>query len=61
MTSIDRHALRAAAMAALTIALCEECGRDAANAIGFMCSRDGGWSKLELRKHKHSGASEKKV
>ncbi len=32
--------------------LCEECGRDAANAIGFMCVRDGGWSKLEPRKRK---------
>lgn len=36
----------------ITIALCEECGRDAANAIGFMCIRDGGWSKLEPRKKK---------
>lgn len=36
----------------ITIALCEECGRDAANAIGFMCVRDGGWSKLEPRKKK---------
>ena len=34
----------------VTVALCEECGRDAANAIGFMCIRDGGWSKLEARK-----------
>lgn len=34
----------------VTLALCEECGRDAANAIGFMCVRDGGWSKLEPRK-----------
>jgi rRNA maturation protein Nop10 len=34
----------------VTLALCEECGRDAANAIGFMCLRDGGWSKLEPRK-----------
>ena len=33
-----------------TIALCEECGRDIANAVGFMCLRDGGWSKLEPRK-----------
>ncbi len=33
-----------------TIALCEECGRDVANAVGFMCIRDGGWSKLEPRK-----------
>lgn len=35
-----------------TIALCEECGRDSANAIGCMCIRDGGWSKLEPRKRK---------
>ncbi len=34
----------------VTVALCEECGRDTANAIGFMCVRDGGWSKLEARK-----------
>jgi hypothetical protein len=33
-------------------ALCEECGRDVANAVGFMCVRDGGWSKLEPRKRK---------
>lgn len=32
--------------------LCQECGRDLANAIGFMCIRDGGWSKLEPRKRK---------
>jgi hypothetical protein len=32
--------------------LCEECGRDVANAVGFMCVRDGGWSKLEPRKRK---------
>lgn len=36
----------------LTFYLCEECGRDAANAIGYMCIRDGGWSKLEPRKRK---------
>jgi len=36
----------------VTIALCEECGRDVANAVGFMCIRDGGWSKLEPRKKK---------
>lgn len=36
----------------ITITLCEECGRDAANAIGFMCIRNGGWSKLEPRKRK---------
>lgn len=34
----------------LMMALCEECGRDAANAIGYLCIRDGGWSKLEPRK-----------
>ena len=34
------------------LALCEECGRDLANAVGFMCIRDGGWSKLEPRKRK---------
>ena len=34
----------------IEIALCQECGRDAANAIGFMCVRDGGWSKLEPRR-----------
>lgn len=33
-----------------TAALCEECGRDVANAVGFMCARDGGWSKLTPRK-----------
>jgi hypothetical protein len=33
-----------------TLKLCEECGRDLANAVGFMCIRDGGWSKLEPRK-----------
>ncbi len=32
--------------------LCEECGRDLANAVGYMCIRDGGWSKLEPRKKK---------
>lgn len=36
----------------VTIALCEVCGRDLANAVGFMCIRDGGWSKLEPRKKK---------
>ena len=36
----------------VTVAFCEECGRDIANAIGFMCVRDGGWSKLEPRKRK---------
>lgn len=40
----------------VTIALCEECGRDLANAVGFMCIRDGGWSKLEPRK-KRRGAT----
>jgi hypothetical protein len=34
----------------VTIALCEVCGRDVANAVGFMCIRDGGWSKIEPRK-----------
>lgn len=38
-----------------TLALCEVCGRDAANAIGFMCVRDGSWSKLEPRKRKVAG------
>lgn len=33
-------------------ALCQECGRDAANAIGFLCVREGGWSKLEPRKRR---------
>jgi len=36
----------------VTLALCEVCGRDLANAVGFMCIRDGGWSKLEPRKRK---------
>jgi hypothetical protein len=36
----------------ISMALCEECGRDVANAVGFMCARDGGWSKLEPRKQK---------
>ena len=36
----------------VTIILCEECGRDLANAVGFMSVRDGGWSKLEPRKRK---------
>ena len=36
----------------IQFALCEECGRDAANAIGFMCVRDGGWSKIEPRRKK---------
>lgn len=34
------------------LTLCQECARDAANAIGFFCIRDGGWSKLEPRKRK---------
>jgi len=38
----------------VTLALCEECGRDVANAIGFLCIRDGGWSKIEPRKRKAS-------
>ena len=40
----------------VTLALCEECGRDLANAVGFMCIRDGGWSKLEPRKRKPKAA-----
>jgi hypothetical protein len=36
----------------ISFALCEECGRDAANAIGFMCVRDGGWSTIAPRKRK---------
>jgi ribosomal protein S27E len=36
----------------MQIVLCEECGRDLANAVGFLCLRDGGWSKLEPRKRK---------
>lgn len=34
----------------ISIALCEECGRDVANTVGFLCVRDGGWSKIEPRK-----------
>ena len=34
----------------VTLAFCEVCARDLANAVGFMCIRDGGWSKLEPRK-----------
>lgn len=34
----------------VSLALCEVCGRDTANAVGFMCVRDGGWSKLEPRR-----------
>jgi hypothetical protein len=34
------------------LVLCQECGRDAANAIGFMCVGEGGWSKLEPRKRR---------
>ena len=44
----------------VTIALCEECGRDTANAVGFMCIRDGGWSKLEPRKRKPTTDNAKK-
>ena len=33
-----------------TIVLCEECGRDLANAVGFMCVREGGWSRIEPKK-----------
>jgi len=36
----------------ITLVLCAECGRDLANAVGFMCIREGGWSKLEPRKRK---------
>lgn len=45
--SIWRNGLDAVS---ISITLCEECGRDAANAIGYLCIRDGGWSKLEPRK-----------
>ena len=38
----------------MRLILCEECGRDAANAIGFLCLRDGGWSKLEPRKRRRA-------
>lgn len=38
----------------VNLVLCEECGRDAANAIGFLCVRDGGWSKIEPRKRNTS-------
>lgn len=38
----------------VTLALCEVCARDLANAVGFFCIRDGGWSKLEPRKRKPS-------
>jgi len=34
------------------LTLCEECARDLANAVGFFCLRDGGWSKLEPRKRR---------
>ena len=44
--------LRARSGLGISIALCEECGRDVANAIGFLCIRDGGWSKIEPRKRK---------
>jgi len=33
-----------------SVALCEVCGRDVANSVGFMCVRDGGWSRLEPRR-----------
>lgn len=36
----------------VSMVLCEECGRDLANAVGFMCLKEGGWSKLEPRKRK---------
>lgn len=35
--------------AIVTLTLCQECGRDLANVVGFLCIRDGGWSKLEPR------------
>ena len=47
--SIDSHAPMSTPV---KLVLCQECGRDAANAIGFMCIRDGSWSKLEPRKRK---------
>lgn len=34
------------------IYLCQTCGRDAANVIGFMCIKEGSWSKLQPRKVK---------
>jgi hypothetical protein len=43
-----------------TLVLCQECGRDAANAIGFMCIREGGWSKLEPRRKKAPSKPTKK-
>lgn len=49
---IAHHTPEQLMMKGVTITLCQECGRDAANAIGFMCIRDGGWSKLEPRKRK---------
>ena len=42
----------------ITLALCEICARDLANAVGFFCIRDGGWSKLEPRKRKTAKATE---
>lgn len=36
----------------ITFPICQECGRDLANAVGFMCVREGGWSKLEPRKRR---------
>jgi hypothetical protein len=44
---------------ATKIVLCQKCARDAANAIAFMCIRDGGWSKLEPKKRK--AKSQKKI
>lgn len=35
--------------------LCQECGRDLANAVGFLCIREGGWSRLEPRKRVKKG------
>jgi hypothetical protein len=46
------HVFRDHEDAGVLMVLCEECGRDLANAVGFMCIKDGGWSKLEPRKRK---------
>lgn len=46
------HIFTRADDAGISMTLCQECGRDTANAIGFMCIKDGGWSKLEPRKRK---------
>lgn len=44
--------VRVDADVSVSMALCEECGRDLANAVAFMCIKDGGWSKLEPKKRK---------